>query len=473
MLLPKMACVVLVLIATAIALPAQTEKTLLSFDGADGASPESQLVQGFDGNLYGTTVGGGLNSKGTVFKVTPAGVLSTLYSFCAQTSCADGETPYAGLVQSSNGNFFGTTYQGGAHAVGTVFKITPGGALTTLYSFCSQTSCTDGESPVAGLVQASDGNFYGATTAGGTNSDGTIFRITPGGTLTTLHSFSGTDGRLAYGGLVQATNGSFYGTTARGGSNDDGTVFKITPGGTFTSLHTFCIQSGCPDGFIPSNTLIQASDGNFYGTASEGGAIGYGTVFKITAAGALTTLYSFCLQSNCTDGSLPSGTLVQAIDGNFYGTTANGGANLIHGTVFKLTPGGVLTTLYSFCSQTNCTDGSGADGGVVQATSGTFYGTVGGGGTSNVGVIYSLAVGLHPFVETLPTSGKVGATVIILGSNLTGATAVTFNGISATFTPVSKSEIKATVPTGATTGTVLVTTPGGTLKSNIKFRVTP
>jgi uncharacterized repeat protein (TIGR03803 family) len=281
-----------------------------------------------------------------------------------------------------------------------------------------------------------------------------VFKVTPTGTLTTLHSFAGypTDGAYPQAGLVMTTNGTFYGTTSAGGANDDGTVFSITSGGTLTTLLSFDYT----DGAAPYAALVQASNGNFYGTTTEGGASnacphGCGTVFSITSGGALTTLLSFDL----TDGAYPTAALVQATNGNFYGTTDGGGAS-DYGTVFSITSGGTLTTLHSFDS----TDGQLPYGGLVQATNGSFYGTTYEGGTSNYGTIFSLAVGVGPFVETVPTSGKVEAAVRILGTNLTGATSVTFNGTAATFTVVSRSEITTTVPTGATT-------------SNVSFRVLP
>jgi uncharacterized repeat protein (TIGR03803 family) len=478
------ACALFLLWATtAVALPAQTFKTLHSFDNTDGSYPVAGLVQGTDGNLYGTT-------SGTVFTITPSGMLTTLHSFDG----TDGAFPN-GLTQGTDGNFYGTTRAGGAydHGDGTVFTITPSGMLTSLYSFCPNSpSCTDGYEPVAGLVQGTDGNFYGTTQYGGANDTcglgcGTVFEITPGGALTTLYSFCSqsncTDGRAPFAGLVQGTDGNFYGTTVYGGANDYGTVFKITASGVLTTLYSFCSQGGgdCTDGFGPVAVLVQATDGNFYGPTESGGANGVGTVFKITPGGALTTLYSFCSQSNCTDGFDPEAGLVQAasVDGNFYGTTPVGGANCIPyagcGTIFKITPSGTLTTLHSFCSHRrhkSCTDGY-EPAGLVQDTNGKFYGTTLTGGANNDGTVFSLSVGLGPFVETNPTSGMVGAAVNVLGTNLTGATSVTFNGTAATFKVVSKSEITTTVPTGATTGTVQVVTPTRTLKSNVSFRVTP
>src|ERR1039457_3861221 len=381
----------------------------------------------------------------------PAQTLTTLYSFCSQSGCPDGDAPYAGLVQAANGDLYGTTYGSGANGdFGTVFKITPAGTLTTLYSFCSQSGCTDGAHLAGGLVQAANGDLYGTTVLGGANDAGTVFKITPGGTLTTLYSFcsrSGcTDGAYPVAGVVQAANGDLYGTTPSGGAQlGRGTIFKITPGGTLTTLYDFCSQGGtsCTDGAGPQAGLVQAANGNFYGTTESGGrAHGGGTVFKITPGGTLTTLYRFCSQSGCPDGSDPVAGVVQAADGDFYGTTSGGGASN-GGTIFKITPGGTLTTLYSFCSQgvyPNCTDGAAPEAGLVQDTNGDFYGTTYDGGANYDGTVFRLSVGLGPFVKIRPPYGKVGAAVKILGTNLTGATSVSFNGTAAVFTVVSGSE---------------------------------
>jgi len=469
----KKAYAVLVLCAaTAIALPAQTFTTLFSFDGTDGASPYAGLVQATNGDVYGTTTPpGGANGEGTVFKITPSGTLTTLYSFCSQSGCTDGEDPVAGLVQATNGDFYGTTYYLGANGNGgTVFKITASGTLTTLYSFCSQSGCTDGANPNAGLVQGINGDFYGTTQRGGAYGEGTVFKITPSGALTTLHSFDGTDGEQPVAGLVQASNGDFYGTTSISGACEGGTLYKITPSGALTTLHIF----GCTDtdGSNPEAGLIQATNGDLYGVTPFGGANGDGTVFEITPSGTLTILYSFCSQSGCTDGEQPPAGLVQATNGDFYGTTYGGGANGL-GTVFKITPSGTLTTLYSFCSQSGCPDGDLPFAGLVQDTNGNFYGTTGTGGANGLGTVFSLSVGLGPFVKTLPTSGEVGAAVRILGTDLTGATSVSFNGTAAPFTVVAPSLITATVPAGATNGKVQLVTPSRTLSSNVPFRVLP
>jgi uncharacterized repeat protein (TIGR03803 family) len=422
--------------------PAQTFTSLASLYGW----PYGSLVQGLDGNFYGTTTWWG----GTVFRITPAGSVTTL------SGVGDGFWPWAGLVLATDGNFYGTTSGGGPDGDGIVFKITAGGKFTWLRSFHG----SDGANPVGPLIQATDGNFYGTTEYGGAFDAGTVFKINPGGTLTSLQSFL-SGGPKA--GLVQATDGNFYGTTYYGGTSAGGQIFEMTAEGTLASLYNFCPKLPCTDGFAPSG-LVLATDGNFYGTTQYGGTNGSGTVFKMTPGGTLTTLHSF----DGTDGAQPTAGLVQATDGNFYGTTYGGGT-YNEGTVFKITPAGELTTLHSF----DGTDGDSPAAALVQGTNGTFYGTTVNGGASGIGTVFSLAVGLGPFVETLPTFGEVGATVKILGTDLTGATSVTFDGIAAAFTVVSSSEITTTVPRGAATGKVEVTTPQGTLISNVDFRVTP
>ena len=267
-----------------------------------------------------------------------------------------------------------------------------------------------------------------------------------------------------------------------------GTVFKITPSGKLTTLYSFCPLNGCIDGANPQAPLVQGTNGDLYGTTYYGGASdacenaygqaeGCGTIFKITRSGKLTSLYSFCTQSGCPDGEVPAG-LLQAASGDLYGTTAGiwAGESKNNGTIFKITPSGKLTTLYSFCplNVNGCIDGAKPLAGLVQATNGDFYGTTAYGGVAlgNYGTIFGLSVGLAPFVETLPTTSKVGVPVTILGNNLAGATSVTFNGTAAAFTVSSTgSAISTTVPAGATTGAVQVVTPGGTLSSNVPFRI--
>ena len=392
------------MVAAAGALSAQTLTTLVSFDYTHGSDPAAPLIQGRDGNLYGTTQYGGSASNcesgypcGTVFKITPSGTMTSLHSF----DYGDGAYPVSPLVQGTDGNFYGTN-QGEADSggAGTIFKITPSGTLTVLrYSFSSP----------AGLVQGRDGNFYGTTPRSYTH--GTVFKITPSGTLTTLHTFNGTDGDNPQSGLIQATDGNFYGTTASGGTSSNcgggcGTVFKITPSGSLTTLHSFSIT----DGFNVVAGLVQGTDGNFYGTTvNGGGGQNVGEVFKITPSGTLTVLYSFCSQANCTDGNYPKAALMQASDGNFYGTTSSGGVHN-QGTVFTITPGGSLTTLYSFCAQTGCADGTTPIAGVIQASNGNFYGTTYNGGSNNSGTVFKLSVSHSTLTVSTNGNGLVTST---------------------------------------------------------------
>ena len=427
--------------ANAVASPAQIFTSIASFNSSNGYSPAS-LTQGSDGNFYGLTNFGGpgdlcYSSCGTIFKLTPSGVLTTLYTFCSQPGCTDGELPSGLLVQASDGNFYGTTGSGGslqcsAGTCGTFFKVTTSGALTTLHDFTG----TDGVGPT-GVVRSSDGNFYGATYGGGTSSIcsegegcGTVFKIGTTGTLTTLYNFCSQPGCLD--GLapdappLQATGGNLYGTTAFGGRQGDGNIYKLSSTGSLTVLYSFCSQQNCVDGSLPTSSLIQATDGNFYGTTSMGGTGSFaqgGTIFRITPSGTLTVLYSFCNQIDCADGSDPVSSLIQATDGNFYGTTLNGGANLA-GTIFKITPTGTLTTLYNFCSLSNCTDGSTPGVGLIQATNENFYGTTAEGGSSHnctdgCGTVFSLSgpnptpfqfIPLTPCreVDTRNTDGEFG-----------------------------------------------------------------
>jgi uncharacterized repeat protein (TIGR03803 family) len=312
--------------------------TLVSFNGTNGSHLVAALALGTNGSFYGTTQNGGTNgNNGTVFQMTPAGALTTLVSF----NGINGSHPAAGLVQGSDGNFYGTTLLGGANGFGTVFKMTSAGALTTLVSFDGD----NGTFPLAALAQGTNGNFYGTTVGGGTNGgNGTVFEVTPAGVLTTLVVFYGSNGDYPAAGLAQGSNGDFYGTTPYGGNNGFGTVFQVTPAGALTTLVSF---NGA-NGSYPVGGLVQGSDGNLYGTTGTGGAGGFGTVFQMTPAGALTTLVAF----NGPDGSQPYAGLVQGTDGNLYGTTEFGGPGAL-GTVFQMTPAGVLTTLVALGGQTN------------------------------------------------------------------------------------------------------------------------
>lgn len=462
---------------------AQTYTLLTSFTGPNGRTPElGALVQGLDGNLYGTTQGGGKYDGGTVFLITPQGALTTLHSFCPATPCTDGQYPNARMTAGFDGNLYGTTadFGGTSGSVGTIFKITPAGALTTLYSFCGQ-SCGDGAEP-ENLLQASNGDFFGSTFGGGLYGGGTVFQVTPQGVLTTLYSFCGDspcpDGTGPLG-LALAANGEFYGTTDGGplATTEPPTFYRIASKGVLTTLYRFCQQPACADGLMPEGTIAQADDGNFYETNYAAPNTG-GTIVKLTPAGVETTLYSFCGAAICPDGAVPLSGVIAAPDGNLYGNASEGGYMNEHhlcgyycGVIFEITPQGAYTPLYMFCTETNCPDGSDPQGPLFLATDGNFYGLVNTGGAANMGGVFRLDTGLKPFVRPLTTSGLVGAKVILSGMSLTGSTRVTFNGTNAAFTVVSSGEITTHVPAGATSGPIKVTTPGGVLPSNVSFRV--
>jgi uncharacterized repeat protein (TIGR03803 family) len=464
----------------------QTLTTLVNFDETNGSEPmHVSLAQGADGYLYGTTqfggdpnceFGQGLGGCGIVFRVTYTGVLTMLHEF----EGTDGGVPEAGIILATDGSFYGTTSTGGFYG-GTVFKITPDGALSTIYNFCVDgQNCLDGVNAQGPVVQGSDGDFYGTTSQDGGNNGGTVYKVTPQGILTTLHSFCADgneclDGDFPTNALIQASDGNFYGTTAVGGANNEGTVYRLQANGTLTTLHSFCSQPDCSDGGKPEGGLVEGPDGSLYGTTFEGGTYhpqmcrrgGCGTIFRITRTGRFETIHGF----TWTDGASPYDMeMIVGSDGNLYGTTGFGGANGV-GTVFKLDPTGTLTTLYTFCSQSNCIDGQQPYNALVQATDGNFYGLTHEGGTSILGTVFQLSTGLGPFVAFVRGYGTVGQTGGILGQGFTGTTSVSFNGIPASFTVISDTFLKATVPAGATTGYVTVTTPSGTLTSNVPFHV--
>jgi uncharacterized repeat protein (TIGR03803 family) len=455
--------VVLLFCLAVVAQPyAQTFRTIANFSGSNGSNVQGALVQGLDGNLYGTSVMGG-TGNGNIFKLGPDGTVTSLYNFCSQPNCSDGVGPIAALVLSTDGNFYGTTQVGGAYDHGTIFKFTPRGDLTTLHSF----NDADGSQPYAALIQAIDGKFYGSTSGGGVYSCGsqgcgTIFRIDSAGNFVTLDSFAGDDGVGPNGALVQTPDGTFYGTTVYGGVNALGTAFKMSASGALTTIGAFDNQVGTH----PEGTLAFAADGRFYGTAFNGGnPPGEGTVYRMGKGGNVAALHKFEFDLG-REGTNPHAGIIQGTDGNFYGVTIGGGKHQA-GTVFKMTPDGTVTTLHSFTGD----DGSYPYAALLQSTDGTFYGTTITGGTSGVGTVFRVSLELPPFTVALPTSGKIGTRIRILGTNFIGTTSVSFNGTPATFDVVSRSLIKATVPVGATIGPITVTTPRGTLLSRDPFYV--
>lgn len=377
---------------------------LYSFSGgADGANPNG-LIQGANGIYYGTTQNGGSHSQGTFFQMTANGVLTGLHSFGGGN---DGANPYAALTPGSDGKFYGTTFQGGQYGNGTVFSVTPDGQLATLLAFDS----TNGDLPFAGLASGADGIFYGTTYQGGAYGRGTTFRMTTNGMLTTLYSFAnGSDGGQIAAGLIPGGDGNFYGTTWQGGNYGVGTVFCISTNGVLTTLASLINTNGA----FPFGGLAQGGDADFYGLTSQGGVFGYGAVFKITLAGQLTNLYSF---TGGSDGANPRSTLLQGTDGNFYGTTANGGI-YGNGTVFVISPDGALTTLVAF----NGLDGANPQAALTQSSDGYLYGTTQNGGVSNKGVVFRTGIQSAPQITRQPASqsvfagAKVQFSVSVLGS---------------------------------------------------------
>jgi uncharacterized protein (TIGR03437 family) len=453
---------------------AQSIPAVTSFPATD--APNS-IIQGPGGNFYGTTTSGGVGicqniagpgGCGTVYEVTPEGALSTLYSFQPGPNATDSYPLPNSLIQGTDGNFYGATSQGGKaitgciYGCGAIFKVTPGGSGTALYVFDQ----IHGSNPAGSLVEGTDGNFYGVTQSGGTgtsdcqgpynNGCGTVFKITPQGSLTSLYSFDLTDGAAPIV-LIQGTDGNFYGTTQSGGAGDYcpgdptlsilngcGTVFKITPAGAFTTIYTF---QGASDGANPS-ALIQAADGNFYGTTSSVGNVSDGSIFELTPAGVLTTVVVF----NGTNGANPN-SLIQASDGNLYGTSAGEGGVLengvpirqaIGGTLFRLSPAtGTLVTLYNFCDL-GCTQPNYISAiSVIQANDGNLYGITNG---FDIGAVdetilfrYNLVSPTAPAISA--TSGVVngasfqpgiaaGAWMTISGKNLSTQTGTWANSIT-------------------------------------------
>jgi len=369
------------------------------FNQAEGFIPSAGLFRASDGNFYGTTELGGALGGGTVFKVTPSGILTTLQSFAYDGP--NGFDPQANVFQGSDGNFYGTAASTNHASGGSVFRITPSGTLTVLHVFTGM----DGSYPTSGVVEGSDGSFYGTTEQGGTTLSsgypgyGSVYKITAGGTLTTLHSFTdiGSDGAGPYAGLVHASDGNFYGTTYGGGVFGAGTIFKLTPNGAFATLHSFALGL---DGAAPFAGLIEDSSGNFYGTTLSGGTAGFGSVFEITPSGILTTLNSFT--NTGMGGYWPTG-LVQGSDGNFYGTTQSGGTSR-SGTIFEITPGGTLTSLHSFADSP---DGSQPYAGLIQDPNGIFYGTTRQGGTYGEGTVFAFAPNGYIVVPSAGVGGSL------------------------------------------------------------------
>jgi uncharacterized repeat protein (TIGR03803 family) len=358
---------------------------------ADGDHPLAKLHLDRDGNLYGTTVGGGngqgSHAHGAIFKIAPDGTETLLHVFGDN----DGAQPMAGLISDKDGNLYGTAAKGGGKHWGTVFKLAPDGTFTVLHRFKAR---NDGAHPTAPLLRDAEGDIFGTTQWGGNaGGAGTVFEITAAGKEKILHAFSynGSDGIYPYGGLIADRSGNLYGTTD---TNElgAGTVFKIAPDGTETVIYNF---HGKPDGVGPVTGLYADKNGNMYGTTVAGGTYGYGTVFRVTPDGSEEIVYSFAAGA---DGLTPASVLIADGDGNLYGTTLRGGTGPCSdnvgtgcGTVFKVTPAGVETVIYRFAGGS---DGANPWSGLVMDSAGNLFGTTahGGNGTGEgQGTVFKIA----------------------------------------------------------------------------------
>jgi uncharacterized repeat protein (TIGR03803 family) len=355
------------------------EAVVLSFgEGNEGQSPNSALVQSSDGSLFGTTYTGGSDDCqcGTVFKLTPAGTFTSLLNL---------SHPYGALTRATDANLYGTTWPADSSPQfpgGVAFQMTPSGIMTVLHQFPLSTVASSEGGPGSALIQAADGNLYGTTLAGGPLGGGTVFKLTTTGTLTVLHAFDPSSEGSESRALIQASDGNFYGTTIRGGPSGSGTIFKLTTTGASTVLHVF---SAATNGYLAS-PLMQATDGNLYGTTITGGPSGVGTVFRITLAGMFEVLHAFA----GSDGGQPYSGLIQATDGNLYGTTSIGGSHH-YGTVFQITLNGALTVIHAF---TGGVDGATPFTGLMQGADGLLYGAAfaGGANGNNAGVIFRIGL---------------------------------------------------------------------------------
>jgi len=356
----------------------------------DGKTPDSRLLD-LNGELYGTASAGGVKLLGTLFRVSTSGKFTTLYAFCQTQYCPDGARPGSFLARGPLG-VYGVTTGGGVADGGLIFKYSDRGGYSAVYKFCSEAGCADGAQPVSVLFD-SKGNLIGTAAAGGSHRGGTAFMIDTAGKFHVLYNFCSvagcTDG-ASPGALVLGRDGNFYGTTIAGGANHSGTVFRMTPAGAVTVVYAFCNAAKCVDGELPNPVLVQGRNGDFYGTTQQRGAHASGTIFEVSPAGVQHTLYSFCAKADCGDGATPTDGLVLAKDGSFYGI-ASGGGGFYNGVIYHLTPAGDYSIVYNFCALHGCFDGTAPGTSPIFGSDGFLYGaTTAGGDRDSVGTIYRL-----------------------------------------------------------------------------------
>jgi uncharacterized repeat protein (TIGR03803 family) len=444
------------LLIVSTALIAQAVSDVVTFDNTNFlANPGMTPTQAVDGKIYGVIYG--YSNPGSIFDFSTTGAIKVIHAL----SDPLGYNPTDGLTLGTDGNFYGGTQNGGSGNWGVLFRVSPNGIYTVLHNFAGG---SDGGGPTVTPIEATEGNIYG-TTYGGCCLASTVYKYTPSGVFTTIYTFDHAHGVFANS-LMQGSDGNLYATAEEGGIKDNGTIVKLTTSGQVLNYYAF---RGQKYGAIPVGPLIEAPDGNYYGTTEMGGVTqgpGYGTIFRMTPDGEVRVIYIFCEQLGiCADGFEP-GSLVLATDGNLYGVTGRGGANSF-GTLFRVTTSGEFTSLYSFTADVGETPV-----GLMQDTNGLLYGSAQFGGGDGYGAIYSLDMGLGPFITFVQPTGKVSHSAQILGQGLTGTTSVTFNGVPATsFSVKSETYMTAVLPGGATTGPVVVTTPSGVLTSNKAFRI--
>ncbi|WP_018611681.1 choice-of-anchor tandem repeat GloVer-containing protein [Segetibacter koreensis] len=425
----------------------------------DGVNPNS-LVQGNDGFFYGLANTGGIQSNGTIFKMSSTGSFSVLVSLPGTDK---GGSAHGSLVQGQDGLYYSMTTDGGLYRTGTIFKLCTDGSYSVLRSFNDSyaTEKFDGGQPHGNLIQGKDGSFYGLTSHGGVNGYGTFFKVSSVGSFTVLYSFDGNDkGGSPYGSLVQGTDGNFYGMTESGGANISGVIFKATSAGAITVLHSFDYNA---DGAAPRGSLVRGSDGNFYGLTALGGVYNQGTIFKITPSGTFTKLHSFEFRA---DGAFPYGSLVQGNDGNFYGLTTKGGTNQ-NGTIFKCTPSGTYTVLRHLYSGN---DGGSPNGSLVKGSDGSFYGLNSVGGKKDGGTIFKITSGgtytlLRDLDKATDGGTALGNLIIRKANPVANAQSLTTNANTAeTITLTGQSEIPLvyTITTAPKNGTLKGTGPAKT-----------
>jgi len=377
---------------------------------ADGANPNGGLVLGPDGNYYGTTRNGGTAGSGTIYRVSSStGSTSTIWTFADGSVPFDGGNPYGSLVVGADGALYGTTISGGSLNYGAVFKITTAGEFSVVHQF----QFADGAFPQCGLISGRDGNLYGATTSGGSAGFGWVYRLTLGGSLTVLHSFSfgatPLDGYDPIGSVFEGSDGSLYGTTASGGTAGLGVVFRLTKAGAYTILHNFSDGSVPNDGGTARTSLVQGADGYYYGATVGGGVGGNGVVFKIGKSGRYAIVHNFDGEVK-NDGKFP-GELTVGSGGVLYGTTSHGGS-ADEGTIFALSPNGAFDVLHNFHDGSTASDGENPAGTLLNAA-GRLIGTTFSG--EHYGVVFSqqaFFVSLTPPANFIarPRSKSIGLT---------------------------------------------------------------